>query len=89
MLNGRIVIYGCAHSAAGYEIRDFLTRNCADYDWVELNTDEHAQRMSGVSGLIDPRLPLYMLSETSKLYCGSLRDLAMALEWFKEPKYEY
>jgi thioredoxin reductase (NADPH) len=89
MLYGRIVIYGCAHLDAGYEIRDFLTRNCADYDWVELNTDEHALRLSGVSGLIDPKLPFCVLSENSKLYCPSLCDLAMALEWFKGPKYEY
>jgi hypothetical protein len=45
MLNGRIAIYGRANSAAGYEVRDFLTRNCSDYDWVELNTDDEAQRL--------------------------------------------
>jgi thioredoxin reductase (NADPH) len=88
MLNDRIVIYGRANSAAGYEVRDFLTRNCSDYDWVELNSDDEAQRLAGVSGFTDPRLPLCVLSQNSKLYCPSLRDLAMALEWFKGPKYE-
>jgi thioredoxin reductase (NADPH) len=88
MLNGRILIYGCANSAAGYEVRDFLTRNCSDYDWVELNTDDEAQMLAGVTGLTDPRLPLCVLSQSSKLYRPSLRDLAMALEWFKGPKYE-
>ena len=58
MSNSGIVIYGCLNSAAGYEVRDFLTRNCSDYDWVELNTDEDAQRLTGVTGLTDPRLPL-------------------------------
>jgi thioredoxin reductase (NADPH) len=89
MLNGRIVIYGRSNSAAGYEVRDFLTRNCFDYYWVELNTDSEAQKLAGVSGLTDPRLPLCVLSQNSKLYHPSLRDLAMALEWFNGPKYEY
>ena len=88
MLNGRIVIYGRANSAEGYKIRDFLTRNCSDYDWVELNTDEEARKLPGISGLTDSRLPLCVLGQNSKLYCPSLRDLAMALEWFKGPKYE-
>jgi len=88
MLNAKIVIYGRANSAAGYEIRDFLTRNCSDYDWVELNTDDDAQMLAGVSGLADARLPLCVLSENSRLYRPSLRELATALEWFKGPKYE-
>jgi thioredoxin reductase (NADPH) len=88
MLNGRIIIYGRANSAAGYKIRDFLTRNCSDYDWVELNTDEEARKLAGISGLSDPLLPVCVLSQKTKLYCPSLRDLAMALEWFKGPKYE-
>jgi thioredoxin reductase (NADPH) len=89
MLSGRIVIYGCAHSAACYKVRDFLTRNCTEYDWVELKTDDEARTLAGISGLGDPRLPLCVLSENSKLYCPSLRELATALEWFKGPKYEY
>lgn len=89
MLNAKIVIYGRANSAAGYEIRDFLTRNCSDYDWVELNTDDDAQMLAGVSGLADARLPLCVLSDNSRLYRPSLRELAMALEWFKGPKYEF
>ena len=89
MLNAKIVIYGRANSAAGYEIRDFLTRNCSDYDWVELNTDDDAQMLAGVSGLADARLPLCVLSENSRLYRPSLRELATALEWFKGPKYEF
>jgi len=88
MLSGRIVIYGCTNSAACYKVRDFLTRNCADYEWVELNTDEEARKLAGISGLTDSRLPLCVLSQNTKLYCPSLRDLAMALEWFKGPKYE-
>ncbi len=88
MLNSRIVIYGRANSAAGYKIRDFLTRNCCEYDWVELNTDEDARKLPGISGVADPLLPVCVLSENTKLYCPSLRDLAMALEWFKGPKYE-
>src|SRR3984885_8990852 len=89
MLNGRIVIYGRASSAAGYKVRDFLTRNCCEYDWVELNTDEEARKLAGISGVADPRLPVCVLSQNRRLYCPSLRDLAMALEWFKGPKHEY
>ena len=88
MMNSGIVIYGRANSAAGYEIRDFLTRNCFDYDWIELNTDDEAQTLAGVSGLADPRLPLCVLSQNSRLYRPTLRHLATALEWFKGPTYD-
>jgi thioredoxin reductase (NADPH) len=88
-VNGKIVIYGLESSAAGYEIRDFLTRNGLDYDWIELHSDEEAQRLAGVSALKDPRLPLCVVGQASKLYRPSLRDLAVALEWFKGPRYEY
>jgi thioredoxin reductase (NADPH) len=88
MPNGRIVIYGLVNSAAGYELRDFLTRNGSDYDWVELYTDDEAQRLAGVTGLTDPRLPLCVLSQNLKLYRPGLRDLAAALDWFKGPKHD-
>jgi thioredoxin reductase (NADPH) len=89
MLSRKMTIYGPSTSAPGYEIRDFLTRNCFDYDWVELNTDSEAQSLTGVSGLTDPRLPLCVISQNARLYRPSLRDLATALEWFKGPNYEY
>ena len=88
MLEGNIVIYGPANSAAGYELRDFLTRNCSEYDWVELSTDREAQTLAGVSGLTDSRLPMCILSQNLKLYCPSLRELATALDWFRGPRYE-
>lgn len=89
MLHRRVVIYGLANSAAGYQLRDFLTRNSSEYEWVELRTDDDAQKLAGVSGLADSRLPLCVLSKEVKLYGPSVRDLAVALEWFKGPKYEY
>jgi thioredoxin reductase (NADPH) len=49
MLNG-IVIYGRANSAAGYQVRDFLTRNCSDYDWVQKSRDADASRLAGATG---------------------------------------
>ncbi len=77
MSNGGIVIYGCLNSAESYEVRDFLTRNCSDFDWVELKTDEDAKRLAGVTGLSDPRLPLCLINQNSKLYRPSLRDLEL------------
>ena len=70
-------------------MRDFLTRNSLIYEWIELDSDEEAQRLAGVSGLTDPRLPICVLGQRSKLYCPSLLDLATALEWFKRPRYEH
>jgi thioredoxin reductase (NADPH) len=70
-------------------VRDFLTRNCCEYDWIELGTDGDAQNLAGVSGLSDPRLPLCVLSQGSRLYCPSPRDLAQALEWFSGPKHDF
>ena len=88
MLNSRIVVYGGANSAEAYEIRDFLTRNCFNYDWVELSTDDEARALAGVAGLADSRLPLCILGQNSRLYRPSLRDLATALEWYRGPKHE-
>jgi thioredoxin reductase (NADPH) len=89
MLHRRIVIYGLQNSAVGYQLRDFLTRNSIKYEWVELVSDGEAQELAGVSGLGDPRLPICVLSKDVKLYCPNVRDLAVALEWFKGPKYEH
>ena len=50
--------------------------------------EEEARKLAGISGATDPRLPVCVLSRNTRLYCPSLRDLAMALEWFKGPKYE-
>jgi thioredoxin reductase (NADPH) len=89
MPHSRATIYGRTNSAEGYQVRDFLTRNSFDYDWIELHTDCEARRLAGVSGLLDPRLPLCVLSQTSRLYRPTLRDLATALQWFKRPDHEY
>ena len=56
MSNGRITIYGCSNSTNSYEVRDSLTRNCSDYDWVELNADKDSQRLAGVAGLTSERV---------------------------------
>lgn len=79
-------LFGLATSAAAYELRDFLKRSGVPFKWTELHSDEQAQRLAGVTGLSDERLPVCRLLQGSLLYHPSVHDLACALDWFRSPK---
>jgi thioredoxin reductase (NADPH) len=87
-MTGEARVLGTVNSADAYTIRDFLTRSGFPYEWIELRTDAEARKLAGVSSLGDVRLPVCILSEGSVLFHPSTHDLAMALEWFKKPKYD-
>ncbi|MBB5066757.1 NAD(P)/FAD-dependent oxidoreductase [Granulicella mallensis] len=87
MVTPNAKIYGKYNSAEAYQLRDFLTRSGVVVEWSELNSDEEAKRL-GASGLSDARLPICVLSQGSVLFRPTTRDLAAALDWFREPKHQ-
>jgi len=84
-----IKIVGRSESAKAYAIRDFLNRGDMPFEWVELKTDEQAREF-GVNGLNDPRLPISMCPDGTRMENPTIRQIAERLGWYHNPsKAEY
>jgi thioredoxin reductase (NADPH) len=84
-----IQIVGRSESAKAYAIRDFLNRGDMPFEWVELKTDEQA-RQFGVNGLNDPRLPISICPDGTRMENPTIRQIAERLGWYHNPsKAEY
>jgi hypothetical protein len=88
MKQSRATLFGLPNSPEAYELRDFLKRSGFLFEWIDLNTDDDARRLAGVTGLDDPRLPACVMEKGSVLFRPTIRDLAAALDWFRGPKHE-
>jgi thioredoxin reductase (NADPH) len=73
-----------ARSAPAYAIRDFLHRNGAPFQWVDLKTNEQC-RTVGLEGLDDRRAPLCIFPDGTCLENPTIRQLAAKLGWFHNP----
>jgi thioredoxin reductase (NADPH) len=67
-------LFGTRGSPAAYTIRDFLQRSDIPFQWVELITDEQARTEANVEGLSDPRLPLCMFPDGTRLERPTVRQ---------------
>ena len=83
---GRVRLFGQAHSAEAYQIRDLLTRSVVGFDWVELTCDEECGRELGLPDLANTRLPVVELPDGSRLFAPTLRELAAKLGWVTQPR---
>ena len=84
-----IKIVGRSESAKAYAIRDFLNRGDMPFEWVELKNDEQA-RQFGVNGLNDPRLPISICPDGTRMENPTIRQIAERLGWYHNPsKAEY
>src|SRR3984885_9486616 len=81
----KVRIYGRMGSAVGYMIRDFLHRSDVPFEWVEINTDEDARRLAGVSSLNDSRMPVCVFSDGTRIECPTVRQITEKLGWFHDP----
>src|SRR5579862_2197646 len=79
-----VTIIGRSDSSRAYALRDFFNRGDIPFEWVELKTDEQA-RQYGVSGLNDPRLPLSICSNGTRLENPTIRQIAEKLGWLHNP----
>jgi len=66
-------------------IRDFLHRSDLPYEWVELHTDEEAQRKAGVTGIADKRLPICVFDDGERLESPTLRQIIEKVGWYHDP----
>lgn len=79
-----VKIFGRSGSSLGYMIRDFLHRSDIPYEWVELSSDEDA-RAAGLSGLNDPRQPVCLFPDGTRIECPTIRQIVEKLGWFHNP----
>src|ERR1700684_4563706 len=79
-----VKIIGRSDSPRAYALRDFFTRGDIPFEWVELKTDEQA-RLYGVAGLNDPRLPVSICPNGTRLENPTIRQIAEKLGWYHNP----
>jgi thioredoxin reductase (NADPH) len=78
-------IIGKAGSATAYKIRDYLQRSDVPFEWIELANDQQARAVAGVNNLQDPRLPICIFSDGSRMECPTIRQITEKLGWFRNP----
>jgi thioredoxin reductase (NADPH) len=66
-------------------IRDFLHRSDIPFEWIDLHTDEEARAKVGAAGLNDPRLPVCIFPDGTRLESPTIRQLAEKLGWSHDP----
>src|ERR1700748_1002058 len=76
-------IIGKAGSATAYKIRDYLQRSDVPFDWIELANDQQARAQAGVDSLQDPRLPVCIFSDGTRMESPTLRQITEKLGWFR------
>lgn len=77
---GRVRLYGAHTTPDGYALRDFLSRNTVAFEWIELSHDDQARRDAGVDRLDDPRLPVCVLADGTRIEHATVRTVAKHLD---------
>lgn len=80
-----VKLVGRAGSAVAYRIRDYLQRSDVPFEWIELENDEQARAEAAVADLHDPRLPVCIFSDGSRMECPTVRQITEKLGWFRDP----
>jgi len=80
-----VKILGRPGSATAYAIRDYLHRSDVPFEWIQLSSDEQARMQAGVDHLQDPRLPVCIFADGTRIECPSLRQITEKLGWFRSP----
>jgi len=80
-----VVLVDTASSAAAYRIRDFLSRNSYQYEWVDVANSDRVRAVLG-SAEVDPRsLPICVLPDGTKLSPATLEQVAAGLGMVSGP----
>lgn len=82
----RVRLFGSRRQAQGYALRDFLSRSVVAFDWVELTSDADAHDRIGASGLDDPRLPVCLLPDGTRVDAATVELVASRLGWLTTPR---
>ncbi|MDF2967830.1 MAG: response regulator [Nocardioidaceae bacterium] len=76
---GGLRVVGHRWSHRSHDVKTFLTRNHVPYQWLEIDRDEEARRLSELAGVGPDDLPLVLLPDREPLQAPSNLDLATAL----------
>jgi thioredoxin reductase (NADPH) len=80
-----VVLVDTAASAAAYRIRDFLSRNSLQYEWVDITDAARVRAILG-STEVDPRsLPICVLPDGTQLSPATLEQVASGLGMVSGP----
>jgi thioredoxin reductase (NADPH) len=82
-----VKVIGTAGSAAAYKIRDYLQRSDVPFEWIEVANDQQARTEAGIDNLQDPRLPVCIFSDGTRLESPTIRQITEKLGWFREPSF--
>jgi thioredoxin reductase (NADPH) len=80
-----VKVIGKSGSAAAYTIRDFLHRSDVPFEWIELTSNQQARKDVGVQSTKDPRLPVCIFSDGTRMECPTVRQITENLGWFRDP----
>jgi thioredoxin reductase (NADPH) len=83
--SSHIQLLGTRGDAAAYSLRDFLHRCDVPFDWIELASDEQARALAQASGLNDPRLPVCIFPDGTRIERPNVRQITEKLGWFRNP----
>ncbi len=80
-----VVLVATGASAEAYRIRDFLSRNSRQYEWVDITDSERVRSALG-SAEVDPRsLPICVLPDGTRLSPATLEQVAAGLGMVSGP----
>lgn len=79
-----VTVFGRTGSPPCYAVRDFLYRNDIPFEWVEVRRDDEA-RAIGLESASDPRLPVCVFADGTRVERPTIRSIAERLGWFHDP----
>jgi thioredoxin reductase (NADPH) len=80
----KLKLFGSPGSPPAYAIRDFLHRSDVPFEWVEIHSNEQARQI-GVEHARDPRLPVCVFPDGTRLEHPTVRQIIEKLGWFHTP----
>jgi thioredoxin reductase (NADPH) len=80
-----VVLVDSATSSAAYRIRDFLSRNSYQYEWVDVGDADRVRAVLGTVELDAGSLPICILPDGTKLSPATLEDVAAGLGMVSGP----
>ena len=80
-----VVLVDTGTSAAAYRIRDFLSRNSCQYEWVDITDSERVRALLGDAELDARSLPVCVLPDGTQLSPATLEQVAAGLGMMSGP----
>jgi hypothetical protein len=80
-----VVLVDTATSSAAYRIRDFLSRNSYQYEWVDVRDADRVRAVLGTAELDAGSLPICILPDGTNLSPATLEEVASGLGMVSGP----